>query len=463
MNKPNILLLMTDQQRWDAMSCSGDWVRTPHMDSIAAEGVRFTNCVANSPVCIPTRLSLATGLYPHNTGVWNNGHHQMAADQPTWMQAVRAAGYRTSLFGKTHLHPHSGDLRDREDLMASYGLDDVDEIGGPRASARVLSHLTARWEKKGKWEAYRADFSERFANRPQVVRASTVGLEDYADTYVGECGQHYLQSYDRPEPWFCWISFGGPHEPWDAPEPYASMYSPESMPPAVAAPTTAPRGTRPTGGLDDRLGNRPPLSATEIAQMRANYAGNVTLIDDAIGRILTTVKERGEWENTVVVFASDHGEMNGDHGLIYKSNFLNPAVRVPLLVRVPGATSGMGAVSRSPVEWMDIGPTLVDLAGGEIDYEQFGRSLVPVVEDPDATHRREAISELDGEIMLLDQEWKIALNRDGQAYLLFDVKEDPSEVDNLAGRPHMRQVETELRLRILERLIGSQLQGKGRR
>ena len=147
--KPNILLLMTDQQRWDAMSCSGDWVRTPHMDRIAAEGVRFTNCVANSPVCIPTRLSLATGLYPHNTGVWNNCNHQMAADQSTWMQAVRAAGYRTSLFGKTHLHPHAGDLRQREDLMASYGLDDVDEIGGPRASARVGSHMTARWEKKG--------------------------------------------------------------------------------------------------------------------------------------------------------------------------------------------------------------------------------------------------------------------------------------------------------------------------
>ena len=466
--KPNILLLMTDQQRWDAMSCSGDWVRTPHMDRIAAEGVRFTNCVANSPVCIPTRLSLATGLYPHNTGVWNNCNHQMAVDQSTWMQAVRAAGYRTSLFGKTHLHPHAGDLRQREDLMASYGLDDVDEIGGPRASARVLSHMTARWEKKGKWEAYRADFSERFANRPHVVRASTLGLEDYADTYVGERGQQYLQAYDRPEPWCCWISFGGPHEPWDAPEPYASLYSAESMPPAVAAPADSVAGgqgsARPTGGLDDRLRQRRQLSAEEVAHMRANYAGNITLIDDAIGRILSTVEERGEWEDTIVVFASDHGEMNGDYGLIYKSNFLNGAVRVPLLVRAPGATASApgGAVCPAPVEWMDIGPTLVELAGGEIDYETFGRSLVPVLENPEATHRHEAISELDGEVMLLNQEWKIALNRDGQAYLLFDVKEDPQEVDNLAGQPQVRQAETGLRLRVLERLMQSQLQRNGR-
>ena len=108
MGHPNILLLMTDQQRWDAMGCSGDWVQTPNLDRIASEGTRFTNCVTTSPVCIPTRLSLATGLYPHNTGVWDNMNHQMPPERPTWMQAVRDAGYRTSLFGKTHLHPHSG-------------------------------------------------------------------------------------------------------------------------------------------------------------------------------------------------------------------------------------------------------------------------------------------------------------------------------------------------------------------
>ena len=139
MVKPNILLLMTDQQRADALGCSGGWLETPHMDRIAAGGVRFENCITNSPVCIPARLSLATGLYPHNTGVWTNQPSQLNAEQPTWMQRVRDAGYRTSLFGKTHLHPHNGDLRDREYLMKTYGLDDVDEIGGPRASARVLS------------------------------------------------------------------------------------------------------------------------------------------------------------------------------------------------------------------------------------------------------------------------------------------------------------------------------------
>ena len=96
MKKPNILFMMTDQQRWDAMGCSGGWVRTPNLDRVAAEGVRFTNCVANSPVCIPTRVSLATGLYPHNTGIWNNLHYDMPGGTATWMQAIRDAGYSTS-------------------------------------------------------------------------------------------------------------------------------------------------------------------------------------------------------------------------------------------------------------------------------------------------------------------------------------------------------------------------------
>ena len=457
---PNILFLMTDQQRWDAMGCSGDWVQTPHLDRIAREGIRFTNCVTTSPVCIPTRLSLATGLYPHNTHVWNNMNHQMPAETPTWMQAVRDAGYRTSLFGKTHLHPHNGDLREREDLMNAYGLDDVNEIGGPRASAKVLSHMTAMWAEKGLWEAYRADYHERFSTKPHLVRSSTLELEDYADVYVGQQAKKYLQNYEREEPWCCWVSFGGPHEPWDTPEPYASMYNPEDMPPAIPRPFME---RRPTGHLD-RLMQRvnPTFEPGEVGRLRANYAGNVTLIDDQIGEILDAIEARGELENTIIVHTSDHGEMNGDYGLIYKSNFLNGAVRIPLLVRTPDSANA-GSICESPVEWIDIGPTLVEVVGGELEHRQFGKSLCPVLTQPEATHRDFAISEIEGEIMLLNREWKIALNANGEAYLLFDVQNDPNEIQNLAGRPEVADIETALRLQILEWLVQTQLDAPFRR
>ena len=142
--RPNLLFIMTDQQRADALSCAGGTPRTPHLDALAARGWRFTSAFAPSPVCMSCRLSLATGRYPHNTGLWNNGDHTLEPGTATWMQAIRDAGYRTSLFGKTHYYKHSGDMREKVHVLEAAGFDDIDEIGGPRASARVMSHMTAR-------------------------------------------------------------------------------------------------------------------------------------------------------------------------------------------------------------------------------------------------------------------------------------------------------------------------------
>ncbi len=448
---------MTDQLRWDAMGCSGGWVRTPNLDRIAAEGLRFSNCVTNAPVCIPARVSLATGLYPHNTGIWSNLHYDMPPDTATWMQAIRNAGYRTSLFGKTHLHHHLGDLREREHLLHSYGLDDVDEIGGPRASASVLSHMTEKWQQAGLWHSYQEDYRERFATKPHMVRPSALPLEQYADVYVGQQAKKYLNSYDRSEPWFCWVSFGGPHEPWDTPEPYASIYSTSAMPKPV--PKTEEGSDRPRGILDDRMENARDLSTEDIAAMRANYAGNVSLIDDQIGDLLRVIEERGELENTVIVFSSDHGELNGDHGLIYKETFLNGAVRVPLLVRTPDTlkSNNAGTVADCPTEWFDIGPTLVELAGGTITHTQFALSLCPVINSPGTEHRPFAISEYKGEIMYMDKQWKLFVNRDGHPYCLFDLEHDHDETHNILDDAATSRVQTEIRMRIQEHLVRTQV------
>jgi arylsulfatase len=291
-----------------------------------------------------------------------------------------------------------------------------------------------------------------------VAQPSPLPLEEYADTYVGRRAAEYLTAYDRDQPWFCWVSFGGPHEPWDAPEPYASMYDPATMPPPAPVPTGHP--SRPCGYFD-RL-KRPTLEDGDIGAMRANYAGNLTLIDDQIGRILEVIETRGELDNTVIVLCSDHGEMNGDAGLIYKNNFLNGAVRVPLLVRTPDTARAAGGHAKprqicdQPVEWFDIGPTLVEHAGGQLSHRQFAKSLCPVIADASAHHRDEAVSEIEGEVMLLDRQWKLAVNADGQPYMLFDVANDPREEHNLAGDPRHRELADRLRLRILERLLQSQ-------
>ena len=455
-DRPNILFVMTDQQRADALGCAQDWMRTPALDRIAAEGVRFTQCITTTPVCVPARVTLATGRYPHNNSVWNNMDYTLPADAPTWMRAIRDLGYRTSLFGKTHLHPHRGDLRERAHLLHNYGLDDVDEIGGPRASTHVLSHMTAEWEHKGLLDAYREDYAERFANKPHVARPSVLPLEDYADVYVGQQAKRYLESYGREQPWFCWVSFGGPHEPWDAPEPYASLYRPEEMPPPVPRPDADQ--PRPQGWLDHHMEHHSPdLEPGDVGAMRANYAGNVTLIDDQIGQIVRVVEQRGELENTVIAFTSDHGEMNGDWDLIYKVNFLDGALRVPLIVRTPATAAAGGRASDALAENSDLGPTLVELAGGELEHRQFARSLCPALTSAAAAHRQHALSEFRGEFLLLTGDWKMALNRDGKSYLLFDRHADPRETRNLAGLPEYASVENELRLATLERIAKTQL------
>ena len=460
MTQPNLLFIMTDQQRWDALGAVSDWMQTPNLDRLASEGVLFSQCITTTPICIPARVTMATGLYPHNNSVWNNIEYTLPTAADTWMRTVRDLGYRTSMFGKTHLHPHRGDLRDREHLLHAYGLDDVDEIGGPRASAVVMSHMTAMWQDRGLLQAYRDDFANRFATKPHVARPSVLPLECYADVYVGQRARAYLEPYDDALPWCCWVSFGGPHEPWDAPEPYASMYDGHRLPKPVPA-DNADR-PRPKGWLDFyRSRATVEFEPGDVEAMRANYAGNVTLIDEQIGEILNVIDARGEMDNTMIVFTSDHGEMNGDWGLTHKMNFLDGALRVPLIVRTPEtARAGVRTVNESLAENADIGPTLVELAGGKIGYPQFSRSLVNALDG--AEHREDALSEFRGEFMLMNRDWKLAVNRDGEAYLLFDRQADPTETRNLAGLADYYEIERDLRLRILERVSQSQLKSPPR-
>jgi choline-sulfatase len=434
---------MTDQQRFDALGCVGGWVRTPNIDKLATEGVRFSNAYTNSPVCVPARVSLATGRYPHNTDVWGNDAYTLPPSAHTWMRAIRDAGYTTSVFGKTHLHPHRGDLRDSEHLVHAYGLDHVDEIAGPRASARSRSNLTDLWEQTGVYDDYKQDLRDRYANKPWVARPSPVPLDLYADVYVGRQAAAYLREYDGARPWFCWVSFGGPHEPWDAPEPYASLYEPAAMPePVRREPDTH---DRPRGWLDEKWAESGvPFEPDDIARLRANYAGKVTLIDDQIGEVLRTVEERRELDRTVVAFVSDHGEMNGDHNLLYKENFLSPAVRVPFIVRLPVHTGAAGAVSDAMVELMDLGATLVELAGGRRVPGSLARTLVPLLADPSRPHREVALSEFRREAMVATADWKLGVNREGQVYLLYDLRSDPYETRNLAALPECEQVEHQL-------------------
>lgn len=446
---PNVLFIFTDQQRADSLGVVNGWSRTPHLDSLAREGTLFTSCFTSSPVCVPARFSLMSGLYPHNLGVQTNKDTTYPAWLETWIGVLRENGYRTSMFGKLHLYPNRGNLPKSAGLVRRFGFDDVDEVAGPRAMRTCSANLTDLWDREGVHDAYRKDVAERYRNEPWVVRPSPVGFDLYYDTYVARSAARYLREYERPEPWCCYVGFPGPHEPWDTPEPWASAYDPEDMP----APRAEPRSgsARPSGELDARLQQRPPLDDAAIAAIRADYAGGVSLIDDVVGEVLQVIRDRGEWDRTIIVFSSDHGEMNGDAGLIYKEVFLDGAVRVPLIIRDP-MTSDAHEIA-DPVELLDVGATILDLAGVSEDGKfRMGTSMADVVRGRAVKPPRpDALAEYNGEVMLATTEWKIVLNEEGEAYLLFDRSGDESE--NLAGREDLVDTQRELEVRLLRRLV----------
>jgi choline-sulfatase len=457
---PNILFILTDQQRADALGSVSPWMRTPALDRLAREGVLFRCCITQSPGCIPARVSLMTGLYAHNTGVWKGRRFTLPPTARTWVRRIREAGYRTSMIGKTHLHPQDGDIRDERSLVHAWGFDDVVEIAGPRASARGRSDLTEEWERVGLLEAFRADLEERTGENRDLVRPSPLGLEHHYDSFVGRKAVEQIRAYEGDRPWLCWVGFGGPHEPWDAPDRYFTLYDADELPAPLPA-IRSVSASRPRGALlDERLSadaaRLERLTEPDLAAIRANYAGKVSLIDRWVGEMLSTLEDRGDLDRTVVLFASDHGEMNGDHGLFHKSCFLQPAVAVPLVVRMPGGAAG-GVVNDDPVELIDVGPTLVEVAGASLDYAQWGRSLLPVIRGDARRVRELAVSEQRGEIALVERRWKVALNQEGAAYLVTDLENDPEEHENLAGSAAARGVEAGGRRKALAFLLGTQL------
>ena len=430
--QPNILFIMTDQFRGDVMSCVGGPARTPNLDGIASEGVCFTNCSTAAPLCVPARVSMMTGKYPHTTGAWDNAAYVLSPEANLWTKEIKKLGYQTAVFGKLHLHTDFGDMIAREPIVHGYGFDVVNEVSGPHSTCQTRTHLGEEWKRKGLWDAYCADMLAR--NSP-FAKPSPLPLEEYYDVYVGRRAKEYLEAYQGEQPWFCHVSFGGPHEPWDTPEPYASLYAPEDMPDPL--PRMRHLGENRPKGEFDRLAEKKKIQCTpETArEIRANYCGGVTLIDHMIGEIIEVIRKRGEWDNTVVLFTSDHGEMNGDHGIVNKRTFLRSALNIPLIVRTPETARSGGRQSDAMVSLLDVGPTLVDLAGGQLDYIQFGRSVRPVVDGLSQTHRDYILSEYGGEILYMDQEWKLVTNKRGEPYLLFCLPEDQDEQSDLAGTP----------------------------
>ena len=451
-DRPHIIIIMPDQMRADCMSAAGHpQIQTPHLDRLAAEGVRFTEAHTVSAVCMPARASFINGLYPHNHHMWQN-RGQMPAHDETVFHHLQAAGYHTAHIGKSHYYSHAGDhLREHEDYMHARGLDTVHETTGPWATLTTDSYMTDHWQSVGLLEAFRDDYRDRQKAKKIVVRPSPLPTEEFPDSYVGRQAVEFIDGYDRDEPMALFVGFPGPHEPWDAPGEYATMYSPAQTPSAIApgeAGDWLPVWVRERA----RHGFVETMTAEEIAAVRANYYGKINLIDHWVGRIREALERRGLLDDAFIVFWSDHGEMAGDHRRLFKNIFFRSAVNVPLILRWPGRIAP-GRTSRALAEIIDVFPTLLEGLGLPPSERCLGRSLWPVLEDAERAHRDAVFCEVQTQqtfgTMVRTESHKYAVGPDGLGYQLFDLAQDPEERRNLIGHPDFCNVEAELRDRLL--------------
>ena len=466
-DRPNILILMTDQQRADHMSCAGHPVlRTPHMDRLAAEGTRFSHACTSSPICMPARACFISGMHPHNHQMWSNSG-QLPEGEESLFRRLQQAGYRTAHIGKSHYYVHHGQhLREDEPYMRARGFDDVHETTGPWATVTTDSHMTDRWGELGLLDVFRRDYEQRRGEWPPAVWPSPLPEEEFLDSYIGRAAKEYLEGYAADDPFCAFVGFGGPHEPWDPPGRYSEMHNPADMPPAI--PPGEPGEWLPAE-VADRLTQwqERPLGEDDIRAIRANYCGKVALLDHWFGELLGALDDRGWTDDTLVVFWSDHGEMAGDHQRLHKSVFFESSLRVPLVLRWPGRIPP-GEVRDALVSTVDIFPTVLEGLGLEVGGRCQGETLWPVLEGsgaragmPAPPGSREAVfSEIRpgplGHIMVRTREWKYALDAAGEGRILYHLETDPEERNNLVGHPDHRDAETELRDRILRFLARTQ-------
>lgn len=452
---PPILILMTDQQRADTMGCAGHPViQTPNMDRLATEGMRFTNACTVSPVCMPARASFINGLYPHNHGMWSN-YGQMPAEDETFFHHLQAVGYFTAHVGKSHYYVHRGQhLREHEDYMHARGLSYVHETTGPFATVRTESYMTDHWRELGLLDAFREDYGRRREVGARAVWPSPLPVEESMDSYIGRKAVEFIETYDGDQPVCLFVGFGGPHNPWDAPGEYATMYDPADCPPPIP-PEDPGEWVPPRAAERMRRGRVTELTEADFRALRANYYGKITLIDQWFGEILSAFEQKGWLDDALIVFWSDHGEMAGDHGRLHKSVFYASSLNVPLIVRWPGHIQG-GRTSDALTENIDVYPTLLEAVGAEPSTRCFGRSLWPVLSDPSVSHRDAVFSEIGKDerfTMIRTDRYKYALDNTGEGYLLYNMVEDPQEQRNLIGHPGMEEVEEKLRDRILRFLL----------
>ena len=504
---PNFILIITDQQRADYLGCYGHpTLETPHIDGIAARGTRFDRFYVSSPICMPNRATLMTGRMPSLHGVRHNGIN-LSQQATTFVDLLRAGGYRTALVGKAHLQ----NFTDAPPLVGREHRDGVRPPPESLAEAAKPLPFTERYEQErpANWLAgpnfplsqpyYGFDhvrlctrhgdrvgghyfhwLKERHPNPasltgpknalphdavcPQAWRTA-VPEELYPTRYVAEEAIAYLRANAAATgtaPFFLQVSFPDPHHPFTPPGRYWDLYHPADMrlPPSFRKPD--PKAQPHVAYLQAQLASGTAVRSTpscfavterEAREAMALTCGMIAMIDDAVGRILHELEALGMADDTVIMVTSDHGDFMGDHQLLLKGPIhFQGLVRVPFLWADPAAATH-GTVASALAGTIDIGATVLERAGLQPFNGMQGRSLLPIVADAARDHRAAILIEEDGQRTsygfdrpvrcrsLVTDRWRFTIYEGAAWGELYDLRDDPYELDNLwfdAGRAGLK-------------------------
>jgi arylsulfatase len=437
-DQPNIIFIITDQQRYDTIAALGyDYVDTPNLDRMVREGVHFTQCHVTAASCAPARASLFKGYYPHTTGILKN------ADSWTrsWIELLNDAGYHCTNIGKMHTWP----------FHASVGFDERYVVEN---KDRYLEgrYYYDEWDKalrfRGLVKQQRVQYRERDDYRESLGAFEWLLPEDaHPDVFVGDMATHWINNYPKSEPLFLQIGFPGPHPPYDPTPEYANRYMDRELPllevteEELENQPAAFKGLRVHNVEIDHDSVVHQLNPSQEARhrQRAFYMANVTMIDDKVGEIMEALKTQGYLENSVVIFTSDHGDCLTDHGHSQKWTMYDTITRVPLIVWSPGRYDANKVVD-SLVQQMDLGPAILELAGCEVPATLEAESLLPGLTDDEFAGREYVYAEQAKDNILTDTEfmtmvrskdWKLVHFLDELDGQLFDLQNDPDEIKNL--------------------------------
>ena len=440
MTQPNILVLHCDQLRWGCLAFNGNPdVATPNLDRLARDSVNYQNHFTVYPICTPSRYSLWSGMYVHQHGAWDNAS-TLPPGYQTFPDVLRAHGYRTAAVGKMHMNPTYQDIGFGHMRLAEQN--GVGRFEDDYHRWLMEQGKIDRFDLHHQSGIFRQEGCSRLYDMCQCAQ-SDLAREDYSTEWITRQAQEEIEQWKEGEPSMLMVGYITPHHPFDPPAPYSTMYDAKALtllPGYLPQPLACDVETNGTAMKYEQL------SEDDIRAITAAYYAMITEIDDAVGRLIALLREKNLYDNTMIIFTSDHGEYMGFHHMMLKCNHLyDPLARIPLLVKYPQHIHLPQNDTRL-TENIDIAPTVLDVCGLPVPDTMQGRSLF------DEKSREFVFSE--GQYgtetqpclgyMLRTSRFKLLVRGSMERAMLFDLEQDPFEMENVAEHPDDLETKKEL-------------------